>query len=537
MKLSKEMLIGNQYLNLPVKNGALKLKMTFLDQGEIVRQFEIELADGKPSLWVFADIGKLKGRKMTVQAEGQAIDLGAFESISQSDTPKDWENLYREEYRPQYHFTSRRGWNNDPNGLVYLEGEYHLFYQHNPYGTKWGNMHWGHAISKDLIRWEELPDALEPDRLGTIFSGSAVVDWENTAGFQTGNEKVLVCAYTSAGGTSAQSEGQPFTQSIAYSNDRGRNWTKNEKNPVLPNIAGRNRDPRVFWHKPTREWVMALYLEKNDYGLFSSPNLKNWKMRCKVTIPDASECPDMFELPVDGDPENTKWVFWGANGSYLLGSFDGQDFLQEGKVQRLDCGDAYAAQTWNDVPIEDGRKIQIAWLRVDIPNMPFNQQMTFPCELRLRTAADGIRLFSTPVKEIEQLRRRAHIWEDVDLTRGENLLSGIRGDLFDIRAQFQKREAAEFGFKIRGIQLAYDLGKEQLSCMGKSASLAPVEGKIRLRILVDRTSVEIFGNDGRVALPIGVIFEDDSESLEVYSKGGITHVDSLEVYELRSAWT
>ena len=537
MKLSREMMIGNQYLNLPVKNGAPKLKMIFFDQGEIVREFEIELADGKPDFWVFSDVGKFKGRRLTVQAEGQAVNLSALESISQSNTPKEWENLYRERYRPQFHFSSRRGWNNDPNGLVYYKGEYHLFYQHNPYGTRWGNMHWGHAVSKDLVHWAELPDALEPDRLGTIFSGSAVVDLENTGGFQTGNEKVLVCVYTSAGGTSAQSEGQPFTQSIAYSNDRGRNWTKYEGNPVLPNIVGSNRDPRVFWHKPTRKWVMALYLDKNDYGLFSSHDLKNWKMLCKVTMPGASECPDMFELPVDGDPGNTKWVFWGANGSYFLGSFDGQNFLQEGEEQRLNCGDAYAAQTWGDVPIEDGRKIQIAWLRVNLPNMPFNQQMTFPCELSLRTTTEGIRLFSTPVKGIEQLRHRAHIWKDLELSPRENLLSGIRGDLFDIRAEFQKREAAEFGFKIRGIRLAYDVGKEQLSCVGKSALLAPAEGKIRLQILVDRTSIEIFGNDGRVALPIGVVFEDDNKSLEIYSKGGITHVDSLEVYELRSAWT
>jgi len=145
MKLSKEMLVRNQYLNLPVKNGAPKLKMTFLDQGEIIRELEIELADGKPNFWVFADIGKLKGRRLTVQAEGQAIDLGAFESISQSDTPKDWENLYREEYRPQFHFSSRRGWNNDPNGLVYYKGEYHLFYQHK------------HALGP---RYQQGPDTL-----------------------------------------------------------------------------------------------------------------------------------------------------------------------------------------------------------------------------------------------------------------------------------------------------------------------------------------------------------------------------------------
>lgn len=529
------MVIRNRYLNLPVKSGAPKLKMSFLAEGKMVREFEIELADGKPDFWVFSDIGKFKGKKLTIQVE--ATSAIALESITQSDTFTDKENLYREKYRPQSHFSSSRGWNNDPNGLVFYKGEYHLFYQHNPYGWKHGNMHWGHAVSTDLVRWEELHDALEPDKLGTIFSGSAVVDWNNTAGFQTGDEKVLVLIYTSAGGTSAESEGQPFAQSIAYSNDRGRTWTKYEKNPVLPRIVGHNRDPKVTWHKPSRKWVMALYLDKNDYGLFSSPNLKQWEQLCKITIPGVSECPDIFKLPVDSHPSNTKWVFWGANGSYLLGTFDGQTFLQEGDVQRFDWGgNSYAAQTWSDIPSEDGRRIQIAWLRVNLPNMPFNQQMTFPCELRLRTTTEGIRLFSTPVKEIEKLHDKEHIWKDVSLSPGETLLKGIQGDLFDIRAEFRTGEASEFGFNIRGIAVVYDVKRQQLSCLGKCAPLLPMERKIRLQVLVDRASIEIFGNDGGVSIPIGVIPEDDNKSLEVYSKGGRTRINSLEVYELCSAW-
>ncbi|MGQ9632389.1 MAG: glycoside hydrolase family 32 protein [bacterium] len=537
MRLSKKIAVRNRYLNLPVKNGAPKVRMSFLAEGKKVREFEIELADGTPDFWVFSDVGAFEERTLTIEAEGEKIPAGALESIAQSDAIEGAESLYKEKHRPQFHFSSRRGWNNDPNGLVYYKGEYHLFYQHNPYGWRWGNMHWGHAVSTDLVHWEELPDALEPDERGTIFSGSGLVDWNNTAGFQTGDENVLVNVYTSAGGTSERSKGKPFVQSIAYSNDRGRTWTKYERNPVLGHIVGSNRDPKVIWHEPTRKWVMALYLDENDYALFSSPDLLRWERLCTITIPGASECPDIFELPVDGDPQNKSWVFWAANGSYLLGHFDGRTFVQEGDVHRCNWGgDSYAAQTWSDIPPEDGRRIQIAWLRVDLPGMPFNQQMTFPCELTLETTSEGIRLFSRPVKEIEKLHGKKHSRRNVNLAPGENPLSQISGELFDIRAEFEVGEATGFGFAIRGIPVAYDVRRGVLSCQAKTAPLFPVDGKIRLQILVDRTSIEIFGNDGRIAMPIGVIPEDGDRSLEVYTEGGITLVNSLEVYELRSIW-
>ena len=224
------------------------------------------------------------------------------------------QTAYKEAYRPQFHFTPKTNWTNDPNGLIYYKGEYHLFFQHNPFGIDWGNMTWGHAISRDLVHWKQLPHALHPDELGTIFSGSGVVDWNNTGGFQAGDESVLVNFYTSAGSHAPKEV--PFTQSIAYSNDRGRNWAKYEGNPVIEHIVGSNRDPKVIWHEPTQKWVMALYLDQNDYALFGSTNLKEWTRLSDLQIPD-TECPDIFELPVDDDPDNTKWVFWGAAGKIL----------------------------------------------------------------------------------------------------------------------------------------------------------------------------------------------------------------------------
>jgi sucrose-6-phosphate hydrolase SacC (GH32 family) len=535
--------VGKPYLNLPVKNGAEKRLMRLSCDGQVVREFEIELAEGDPDFWAFADIRAFAGRQIAVEVEG--LESGALQAVVQSDDILGGEDLYREKYRPQFHFSSRRGWNNDPNGLMFYGGEYHLFYQHNPYGWKWGNMHWGHAVSKDLVHWEELPDALFPDELGTVFSGSGVVDSRNSGGFKTGAEDVLVCVYTSAGGTSRQSKDQPFTQSIATSNDRGRTWVKYGANPVLNHIVGHNRDPKVVWHEPTGRWVMALYLDKHDYALFGSPNLRQWSKLCDVQLPGCSECPDFFELPVDGNPGSTKWVFWGANGTYQLGTFDGSLFTPEGEPQRFDWGgNSYAAQTWSNIPAEDGRRIQMAWARVDLPGMPFNQHLTFPCELSLRTTEDGIRLFAQPVQEIERLHGRQRAWVNRRLSPGENPLSGIEGDLFDIRAEFEvgaqalssAEPSTEFGIVTRGTAITYDVRQQLLTCKGAKGTLKPVGGKIRLQILVDRTFIEVFGNDGRVYIPVGALLPEDNRTLELFTRGGDVWLNSVEVNELASIW-
>ena len=445
------------------------------------------------------------------------------------------QTAYKEAYRPQFHFTPKTNWTNDPNGLIHYKGEFHLFFQHNPFGIDWGNMTWGHAVSPDLVHWKQLPHALHPDELGTIFSGSGVVDWNNTGGFQTGDEAVLVNFYTSAG--SHAPEPVPFTQSIAYSNDRGRSWTKYEGNPVIEHIVGSNRDPKVIWHEPTQKWVMALYLDKNDYALFGSTNLKEWTRLSDLQIPD-TECPDIFELPVDGDAENTRWVFWGAAGKYYVGDFDGTTFTPEGDAHRADYGaNFYAAQTWSDVPASDGRRIQIAWMSGSKPpEMPFNQQMSFPCELTLRTTAEGIRLHREPVAEIETLHAYTHAWSNIALKPGEDLLAGLTGELFDIRAEVALNGASAVGFKIRGEDVRYDVAEKQLTFLERSGPLVPQDGKIRLHILVDRISIEAFGNNGELSMTSYFLPELDNADIGIYAEGGTATLVSLKVHELKSAW-
>jgi fructan beta-fructosidase len=526
---TRDLTVNKRYLNLPVKNGAPKRQMSVLLEGQPPRNFDIELADADPDWWAFMDLAPFKGKRATLKIDKLPEDSSALKAIEQSNEIKGADTLYREKLRPQFHFSARRGWNNDPNGLVFYQGEYHLFFQHNPYGWNWGNMHWGHAVSRDLVRWRELAVALYPDEHGTMYSGSAVVDRNNTAGFQTGAEKVLVCIFTAAG--------NPFTQGIAYSNDRGRTWTKYNRNPVLPHIVGENRDPKVIWFAPEQKWVMALYLDQSNYALFTSKDLKTWDKLSEVKIPGTSECPEFFEIPLEANPRNTRWVFYGGNGRYLVGKFDGRTFTPESGPHTLHHGNCwYASQTFNDLPATDGRRILIPWGTMATPGMPFNQMMGLPVELTLRTTDDGPRLLANPVKDLAALRTKSHTIRPQPLNPGENPLAAVKGELLDLTAEIVPGEALEVGFRLRGVSVTYDVRKAEISCQDKKAALKPVDGKIRLRLMVDRTSIDIFGNDGRLYMPMGVLVPQDNLSLEAYAKGGSARITALQVHELQSAW-
>jgi fructan beta-fructosidase len=450
--------------------------------------------------------------------------------------------LYEEAYRPQFHFTSATNWLNDPNGLVCYEGEYHLFFQHNPFGINWGNMTWGHAVSRDLVHWKQLADALVPDRLGTMFSGSAVVDRQNTSGFQDGKRPPLVAIYTAAGGTSPESNGRPFTQCIAYSNDRGRTWTKYPGNPALAHIVGENRDPKVVWHAASKQWIMALFLDKEQYGLFASPNLRDWRQIQTLSMPGSSECPDFFEMPIEaaGGPEASterRWVFTGANGHYLIGTFDGTRFTPEAGPFTADYGaNYYAVQTYSDIP-DEKRRIQIAWMNGgSYPAMPFNQQMSFPCELTLRRTPAGLRIARWPVHEIESLHGEAKSRHDTPIRPGENLLAGLNGDLWDVEAEIELGSATAVGFTVRGESVRYSVADGTVTCLGRAGRLPAENGRIRLRLLVDRASIELFGNGGALSMTSCFVPPRDNRSLGLFAEGGTARLASLRVTPLKSAW-
>lgn len=447
------------------------------------------------------------------------------------DSPAMSDNLYAEKHRPQFHFSAGTGWLNDPNGLVYYKGRYHLFFQHNPSGNDWGNMTWGHAVSPDLVHWKQVDNAILPDNLGTIFSGSAVVDADNTSWFKTGDEKPLIAFYTSAGGTSEESKDAPFTQSIAYSTDGGDTWTKYSGNPVIPHIKGANRDPKVIRYGD--KWIMILYLDGHTFALLESKNTKDWTQIQEFEFPGRDECPDFFPLAIKG---KTKWILMAANGDYYIGTFDGKRFSPESGPHTGDFGsNYYAVQTWSDAP--DGRRIQIAWMRGgQYPKMPFNQQMNFPTELRLESFPEGMRICRLPVKEIESLREKEYLFTDATLNPGKNLLSGITGDLFDISAEIELNDASDIGIKVSGETIGYNVMDRKLTCLGRTAELPPIEGRIKLRILVDRTSIEVFGNDGRVVMTSCFLPTVAEAELNLWTHGGPAKVVSLAIYRLRSAW-
>ena len=434
------------------------------------------------------------------------------------------------------------GWINDPNGLVYFHGEYHLFYQHYPDSPSWGPMHWGHAVSRDLVHWEHLPIALYPDELGAIFSGSAVVDRCDSSGF-FGGRPGLVAVFTHAG-----KHGQ--VQSIAFSRDRGRTWTKYAGNPVIDAFCSEDfRDPKVFWHEPSGAWVMVVAGGK--VRIYRSHNLIDWSFSSDNEL--WTECPDLFPLTVDGDPKEVKWVLSMAGRGYCVGDFDGWRFVPETGVLPMNCGpDAYAAQTFNDEP--DGRRILINWMNDwkyanDLRQLtgPWSGVMSFPYELALCRTDSGLRLVQRPVAELETLRIDRFSAGDVPLEPGCNPLVGVRGTQLEVIVEAEVESAREFGLKVRKgageeTVVGYDAGTRTFfvdrSRSGKMLSgrfEAPRTSqgeRVKLRVLVDACSVEVFGDDGMVVLTSLIFPQPESDGLELYAAGGRVNLVSVDVYWL-----
>jgi sucrose-6-phosphate hydrolase SacC (GH32 family) len=536
--------IERKYINLLVGGGAHagRTCVNLLIDGKVVRT--ATGAENERLEWTTWEVEELDGKSAVIQiVDNETGGWGHInvDEIAQSDKSQAFviktSPLYEETYRPQFHFTAQKGWLNDPNGLVFVEGEYHLFFQHNPKGTEWGNMTWGHAVSEDLLHWKQLPNALEPDKMGTMFSGSAVIDEKNTSGFGKTGEKPLVLIYTAAGGTSPESKGQPFTQCIAYSLDKGRTFKKYAGNPVLNHVAGENRDPKVVWHGPTRRWIMALYLTGSEFVLYSSPNLKQWTELQRITMPGCSECPDFFPMKTVGGGQ--KWVFTAANGKYLVGNFDGKKFTPESGPQQVEFGaQSYAVQTYSGIPARDGRVIQLAWMNGgSFPRMPFNQQMAFPSELTLRKTPDGLRLFKLPVREIEKLRGKPLSYKSTGLSPGFDATEGWRpGEAFEVEVEADMGNAIQVEVKIFGEPIAFSRSEGELRALGRTAPLFKGVKKLQLRVLLDKTSLEIFENDRRTALTSSFRPQWSELPIEVHAIGGKTGPMTITAYALASVW-
>ncbi|MEI6342548.1 MAG: glycoside hydrolase family 32 protein [Verrucomicrobiota bacterium] len=534
---ARDVTASHRYLLVPIKTGAPKRVVTLSAGDHVIVRNDVELAPGAAEWWGVMDVGPWRGQSLRVTVDKLPEDSSGLASIRTSDTVPDAATLYREPLRGQLHFSPQRGWNNDPNGMVYFRGEYHLFFQHNPYGWAWGNMHWGHAVSRDLVSWTELGDVLMPDVYGPMFSGSAVVDWQNTSGLGTDGKPPLVLIYTAAG--------NPTVQCIASSTD-GRTFVKYPGNPILPQVTGGNRDPKVLWHEPTRKWVMVLYVELPGRGhtvhFYTSPNLKDWSLASVTDGVRGSnylyECPDFFELPVDGNPKDKRWVLAGANTEYAVGTFDGTRFTPEHSRLPGQRGKGfYAPQTFSDIPARDGRRIQFGWFQTETKGASFNQSMTLPLVLTLTSTPEGPRLAYNPAKEIQSLRQRGRVLRNVTVgTRSTDAPLDLgEAELLELSAEFEHGQGS-VEFVVRGAVIRYDDERQEISVQGQKAPAPRRGSRQRITIFCDRTGLEVFASDGLCYVPMPFQPAPDDRHVLVRAPGGPRRLKQLALYPLRSIW-
>lgn len=516
--------ITRQYLNFPVSHSVDRQQITFTVDGRQQCRSVIRLAEGQPDYWTFQDMSQWRGKTVTLHYDGPQAALNA---VVQADSIYGAANMYHEPERPQYHFTTRRGWINDPNGCVFYNGKYHLFYQHNPFERDWENMHWGHAVSTDLTHWQELPDALHPDGIGTMFSGSAVIDYDNTAGYNRKGKPAMVAFYT-ADSREAQ------RQCMAYSLDEGRTFTKYDGNPIIDSHekwqSHDTRDPRVFWYAPGKHWVLVLN-ERDGHTIYNSTDMKHWTPMSHLT--GFWECPDLFELPVEGTAGEKRWVMWGASGTYMVGDFDGKRFTPLTTKQQNVGGSAYAAQTFTNIPESDGRTIKMTWGRLNFGKAPFNGVMLLPQEQVLqRTAFGGYQLLSRPVREVDDLFVKAADGKDMTVDEANALLARFSGDVLRIRLKLQLTYATDAGLRYCGKRLLdYDMNGTRVNGTFY-ATEKPGSMILDADIYVDRSVVEVFVDGGRFSDSFSI--GTDTKNTDGYKLwGNALKVKSIEVDTLK----
>ncbi len=553
---SKSFLVEKPHLFFPIKNGVREVLLQVQHDGQRKREFLAGLAlNEAPDWWAYYDVSEFLGQTLSVQTLEPSIPQGTLDqirdSINQGNGLFDAEDLYQERYRPQFHFTPRRGWNNDPNGLVYLNGTWHLFFQYNPFGITWGNMHWGHAVSRDLVHWQELPVAIYQLHLGDMaFSGGATLDALNTSGFKgidtaeqlkdKSDPAPMIISYTSTG----------RGECLVYSLDSGETFCEYAGNPVIRHAG---RDPKIIWYKPGQKWVMVVYEEielERGYALYDSNDLKTW--RRFDFLPGFFECPELFELTVVGTSDERYWVLYGAlwegeKSVFALGRFDGDKFTILQEPVKAHCGPHfYAAQTFSSLPEPPmDRRIMLGWLAgAAYPNMPFSQGMSLPLELSLERFPAGMQLCFSPVKELDALRINLQTGQNLDVGQANDLIAQASDELLDISIVVKLSEDQPVIIELGSHKLVYDPSTQEISFAGSQAHL-PLGLTLDLRFMIDRSVVEVFARTskssdcsedaplGAVAFSAMTIFPPESPAMSI-QKAGI--INSLNLYRLKSIW-
>jgi len=513
--------ITKQYLNIPIGREAKMRVFQISVNGKLQREFPAQLAEGSIDYWIFIDVSEFQGQSITLSGSASQLALGRIYQSSKIDGQG---SLYKELNRPKFHFTVKRGWSNDINGPIFYKGQYHLFWQAFPFGVTWdtGFMYWGHAVSKDLVHWRELPPALMVDKLGSPWSGSSVVDRNNDGGW---GKDALVLVYTAFDRFSHKQ-----VQCIAYSTDNGVTFTRFTGNPVLDtNIeAGTNdtRDPKVFWYEPTKRWVMVLF-ENDGMSFFNSTDLKLWTRQSHFK--GLHECPDFFELPIDGDGSHRKWILHGGSSTYFIGSFDGSTFTPESAALSYAEGKntkgddiLYAAQSFADMP--DGRRVQMAWGRITEPGMPFSQMMLFPTEFKLATTKDGLRLLATPIREIEGLHAREYTWSSLTAMDANRRLHLIPPGPLHMKMQVTLERDDELTIRYQGNSLA----TVKFGDLDKGVGTA--------EILIDKSVAEIFIDRGGRYIVKELPAATNVRGIELDMGRAGSIFNTLDVYKMASIW-
>lgn len=481
---------------------------------------------------------------------------------------------YTEKYRPQFHFTPATNWTNDPNGLVYYNGKYHLFYQHNPFGNSWGHMSWGHATSTDLVHWTHLPVAIPEEKGTMIFSGAAVVDERNTSGFATKKGQVpMVAIYTGHFiADTNNKEDYLQTQNIAYSLDGGTTWTKYSKNPVIDLHKKDFRDPCVFWYAPQKKWIMAVVLpHEHVVQFYGSVNLTTWNHLSDFgpagDTKDIWECPSILQIPIVNGNGKKKWVLFNSQQTtmqYFVGEFDGTKFTSEnpaGEIYRPDFGpDYYAGITYNHLP-SDQPPVLLAWANNwsyanDIPTAPWKSMMSLPRQLSLKKIDNAWILFQKPVPAVYELRKEA--WQDTKLKVEKEEKLPINSQQCEIDITWQPAANTVSGIyvaagKMNKLVIGYDAKQQNLfmdrtnagdiSFNKKFQELAKYDTKVplrekelRLHIFFDQSIVEVFANGGEKVMTMQIFPEEAYNEITLYTEGGSNLFQSVKVWKIASAW-
>lgn len=555
-----------KFLLLPVQENAPEGKVNIVVNNEfqLEQNINVRLAREKVDYYVPLDLSAYQGKTISIDVTGMPSSSLCWKEIKLSDT---FDSSNRETYRPVYHHTPMYGWMNDPNGMFYKDGVYHLYFQYNPYGSMWANMTWGHSTSTDLTHWTYEGTAIVPDAWGAIFSGSCVVDKDNTAGFGKG---AVVAFYTSAKSTPW---GDVQSQSMAYSLDNGKTFIKYEHNPILTSTERDFRDPKVFWYAPGKHWVMMLAVGQ-EMQIYSSDNLKEWKKESSFGAMQGAhggvwECPDLVEVAVEGSKEK-KWVlicnlnpggpFGGSAAQYFVGSFDGKKFVNESPTQTkwLDWGkDNYATVTWSNAPA--GRCIALGWMSNwqyanNVPTTQYRSANTLARDLTLYRVGGELYLKSKPSPEIKKARaeeKKIPTFEVKGNYEVASLLADNKG-AYEIEMTIENKGTSKIDFSLMNekgekVAMYYDVVRKQF-VMDRSASgivgfsrdfpavtVAPVRNtdQIHLRLFIDRSSVEAFGEDGEYVMT-NLVFPAEPYNRMVFSSDkGSYIVKSMNVYRLQ----